>query len=112
MTGGRAVRRQRGDAAAVPHAAVGGLHALLRQVRGRIIEEINYAPAVRPKISSKLIFASCVCYSDCAYYWVYVLVKDIGRRLPLELACYRVNRVMLINLCTATIKPVFEGDKI
>ena len=34
-------------------------------------------------------------------------MKDIGRRLPLELqACTRVNRVMLINLCTETIAPV------
>ena len=62
--------------------------------------------------SSKLIFASCVFYSDRAYYCVYVLIKDIGRRLPLELACTRVIRAMLINLCTETIKPVFEGDKI
>ena len=38
------------------------------------------------KISSKLIFASCVWYSDRrAYYWVCVLINDIGRRLPLEL---------------------------
>ena len=29
-----------------------------------------------------------------------------------SLACTRVNRVMLINLCAETIKPVFEGDKI
>ena len=29
-----------------------------------------------------------------------------------ELACTKVNRVMLIKLCTETIKPVFEGDKI
>ena len=48
-------------------------------------KKINYAPAVRSKISSKLIFASYVCCSDRAYYWVCVLNKDIGRRLPLEL---------------------------
>ena len=36
---------------------------------------------------SKLIFASCVWYSDRAYYWVRVLIEDIGRRLPLELLC-------------------------
>ena len=35
--------------------------------------------------SSKLIFASCVWYSDRAYYWACVLIEDIGRRLPLEL---------------------------
>ena len=41
---------------------------------------------MRSKILSKLIFASCVRYSDRAYYWVVcVLIKDIGRRLPLEL---------------------------
>ena len=40
-----------------------------------------------------------------------ILVKDIGRRLPLELACIRVNRVMLINLRTETIKPVLRGAK-
>ena len=36
------------------------------------------------------------------------LKKDIRRRrrLPLELACTRVNRVMLINLCTETTKPI------
>ena len=24
-------------------------------------------------------------YSDRAYYWVFIVIKDIGRRLPLEL---------------------------
>ena len=62
--------------------------------------------------SSKLIFASCVFYSDRAYYCVYVLIKDIGRRLPLELACTRVIRVMLIDLSTETPKAVFDGAKI
>ena len=48
----------------------------------------KYAPAVRSKISSKLIFASCVCDTPIAStYWVCVLIKDIGRRLPLELQC-------------------------
>ena len=37
---------------------------------------------------------------------VCILIKDIRRRLPLELACARVYRVTLINLCTASIKPV------
>ena len=36
---------------------------------------------------SKLIFASCVWYSDRAYYWVCALIKNIGRRLPLQLQC-------------------------
>ena len=35
--------------------------------------------------SSKLILASCVWYPDRAYYWVCVLMKGIGRRLPLQL---------------------------
>ena len=34
---------------------------------------------------SKLIFASCVRYFDRAYYWLCVLIKDIGRRLSLQL---------------------------
>ena len=41
---------------------------------------------IEDKISSKLICASCV-ISDRAYYWVCVLMKDIGWRLPLELHC-------------------------
>ena len=47
----------------------------------------KYTPAVRSKISSKLIFASCVWYSDRAYYELCVLIKDVGRRLPLQLQC-------------------------
>ena len=39
-------------------------------------------------MSSKLIFASCVWYSDRAHYYeLCVLIKDIGRRLPLQLQC-------------------------
>ena len=34
------------------------------------------SPAVRSKISSKLIFASCVCYSDRAYYVVCVPIYE------------------------------------
>ena len=33
-----------------------------------------------------------------------------GRRLPLELACTRVNRAMITNLSTQTLKPVW-GDR-
>ena len=47
----------------------------------------KYTPAVRSKILSKLIFASCVWYSDRAYYGLCVRIKDIGRRLPLQLQC-------------------------
>ena len=46
-----------------------------------------YTPVVRSNILSKLIFASCVWYSDRAYYGLCVLIKDIGRRLPLQLQC-------------------------
>ena len=42
---------------------------------------------MRSKISSKLIFASCVWYFDRAYYELCVLIKDIGWRLPLQLQC-------------------------
>ena len=42
---------------------------------------------MRSKISSKLIFASCVWYFDRAHYELCVLIKDIGRRLPLQLQC-------------------------
>ena len=38
----------------------------------------KYTPAVRSKIWSKLIFASCVWYSDRAHYELCVLIKDIG----------------------------------
>ena len=47
----------------------------------------KYTPAVISKILSKLIFASCVWYSIRAYYGLCVLIKDIGRRLPLQLKC-------------------------
>ena len=40
-------------------------------------------------ILSKPIFASCVWYSDRAYYGLCVLIEGIGRRLPLQLqSCY------------------------
>ena len=38
-------------------------------------------------ILSKPIFASCVWYSDRAYYGLCVLINDIGQRLPLQLQC-------------------------
>ena len=44
-------------------------------------------------------------------YWMRVLVKDIGRRLPSALSCTRVNTVTLVNLCRETKTPVCEGDK-
>ena len=42
---------------------------------------------MRSNILSKLIFASCVWYFDRAYCGLCVLIKDIGRRLPLQLQC-------------------------
>ena len=39
------------------------------------------------KILSKLVFASCVWYPDREYYGLCVLIKDIGRWLPLQLQC-------------------------
>ena len=53
----------------------------------RLLLKFKYTPAVRSKISSKFIFASCVWYSDRAHYELCVLIKDIGRGLPLELQC-------------------------
>ena len=69
---------------------------------------------MRSKILSKLIFESCVLYSDRTYYELCVLIKDLGRRLPLQhySVAIRVNRVMLGSLYAETIKPVSEGDKI
>ena len=59
-----------------------------------LLQTLQYIPAMRTKIkiSSKLIFASCVWYSDRAYYWVCVLIKDIGRRFPFELQCSLYQR--------------------
>ena len=56
-------------------------------VQNIIKNENTLRPAVRSKISSKFIFASCVCYSDRAYYELCVLIEDTGRRLPLQLQC-------------------------
>ena len=50
--------------------------------------------------------------TDQACYWVCVLMKVIGRRLALELACTKVNRVMLINLRAEYFMPVFQRDNI
>ena len=64
------------------------------------LEKWKHTPAVRSKISSKLLFASYdVWYSDRACSWVCVLIKDIRRRLPLKLQCSlyhtRVNQLSL-----------------
>ena len=42
---------------------------------------------MRSNILSKPTFASCVWYSDRAYYWLCVLIKDVGRQLPSQLQC-------------------------
>ena len=44
--------------------------------------------AVTSKITSKLMFESCVWHSNRAYdYSGCVFIRDIGRRLPSELQC-------------------------
>ena len=67
---------------------------------------------MRSNILSKLIFASCVWYSDRAYYGLCVLIKDIGRRLPLELQCSYQGKQGDVIQFAETIKPVSEGDEI
>ena len=52
-----------------------------------IIKNNTLQLAVRSKILSKFIFASCVWYSDRAYYGLCFLIKGIGRRYPLQLQC-------------------------
>ena len=38
-------------------------------------------PAIRSNISSERIFASCVCYSDRASWWMPALIKGRNQRL-------------------------------
>ena len=77
-------------------------------------EKWEYTPAVRSKILSKLIFVNCVWYFDRAYYGLCVLIKDIGRRLPLQLQCsYQGQQGDVSQSVRGNyIKPVSEGDKI
>ena len=74
-----------------------------------------YTPGgVRSEASSKLPFQA-VCYTPIGrIMWCVSLLKNIGRRLPLELDCSftKPKRVMLINLCEEQTNPVFEEDKI
>ena len=52
-------------------------------------------------------------YSDRAYYGLCVLIKDIGRRLPLELQCsYQGQQGDVRQSVRGNCKPVSEGDKI
>ena len=66
--------------------------------------------------------AVCAWYPDRAYYGLCVLVtdrrqrdspciKDIGRRLPLELQCSYQGQQSDVSQSVRGRKPVFEGDK-
>ena len=76
-------------------------------------KKLKYTPpAVRSKISSKLIFASYVWYSDRAYYGLRVLIKDIGRRLPLQLQCsYRGQQGDVSQSVRGNYKTRFWGGQ-
>ena len=64
------------------------LHVMCDWYQGCIFTiRLKYTQVVRSKMLSKLIFASCVWYSDRAYYGLCVLLKGTGRRLPLEQQC-------------------------
>ena len=63
----------------------------------------------------------CDMYSDCAFYGVYVLMKDIGRRLPFALASMHQDQQGDIETFSLELfnhskygsyKARFEGDKI
>ena len=67
-------------------------------------------PAVRSKISSKLIFLQAVCDTPIARITSCVSsFKDIGRPdSPCNYSvAIRVNRVMLVSLCAETMKTRF-----
>ena len=60
---------------------------------------------MKSKISPKLIFASCVWFSDRACYWMCVLIiKDMGRRL----ASVKKGDV---NQCMENYKTRFRGGE-
>ena len=58
-----------------------------------------------------VILRSRVLRVVCPHYG-YRSATPLGTTRYSSVACTGVNRVMLINLCAETIKPVFEGDKI
>ena len=61
---------------------------------------------------SKLIFASCVRYSDRAYYGLCVPIKGIGRRLPLELQCsYQGQQGDVSQSVRGNYKTRFRGGR-
>ena len=67
---------------------------------------------MRSNILSKLIFASCVWYSDRAYYGLCVLIKGIGRRLPLKLQCsYQGQRGDVRQSVRGNYKTCFWGGQ-
>ena len=64
---------------------------------------------MRSKILWKLILARAACDTPIARVTGCVpSLRYIDRRPPLELACTRISRVTLIDLCTETITPVFR----
>ena len=69
-----------------------------------VFQEIRHRGELvsKPAISSKKSWGR----ATIERLWVCVPIKDIGRRLPLEVACARVTRVTLFNLCVEMIKPV------
>ena len=73
---------------------------------------------MRSNILSKLIFAHCcVRYCDTPIARITGCVSSLrmkvgGSPYNYSVACTRVNRVVLVSLCSATIKRVFEGDQI
>ena len=58
--------------------------------------------------------ASCVRDFEIECFWVRVLIKDRGRRLPLELQCslYQGQQGYANQSVRETLKPVFEEDRI
>ena len=81
----------------------------ITQYNGIVLHKVKKctATAVRSKVSSKLVFASCAC--DTPIERVTGCVSSLRiqvRDSPwnYRVACTRVNSVILINLCTETIK--------
>ena len=87
-----------------------GATALGRRV---YYNKLNYTPpAVRSKNLSKVIFASCMCYSDRALYGLCVPTENICQRLPLQLQrSYQGQQVMLVSLFAETKNPFLSGTK-
>ena len=83
---------------------------LKNEKKNNTYKKWKYTPAVRSKISSKLIFASCVWYSDRAHYELCVLIKGVGRRLPLQLQCsYQGQQGDICQSVRGNYKTRFRG---